>query len=106
MYFPCFLNRKRIKMPKSTQNLQPKSYVVKCAKIEKKKNPFYHEYQPNMESDMLYLIQPSLCISITLHTQGCHRPRCVINHLTDQKTHTAAPALLCLWLHCCTPGYI
>lgn len=37
MYFPCFLNRKRIKMPKSTQNLQPKSYVVKCAKIEKKK---------------------------------------------------------------------
>lgn len=36
-------------MPKSTQNLQPKSYVVKCANIEEKKDQFYHEHRPNME---------------------------------------------------------
>lgn len=45
------------------------------------------------------------CISRTSHILHCHRHRDAINHLTDQKTHTTAPALLCLQLHCCTPGH-
>lgn len=107
MYFPCFLNRKRIKMPKSTQNLQPKSYVVKCAKIEQKKKlsilpwiPTQYGVRYVIPDSTIPLYQYNFAQTGLSQAQVCnqspHRPKD-----SHSSTCTAVPmaALLHSWIH-------